>query len=174
EQYGGLDILVNNAGIGVYTALEERTAAELAAVAAVNLTGTALCSRAAAPLMREGGAIVNIASIYGIVSPDPRIYGTSGRNSSEIYGATKAGVIQMTRWFAVHLAPQRIRVNCISPGGVFAHQTADFVASYEQRTPLGRMTTVSDLEGALIYLTSDASAYVTGHNLVVDGGWSAW
>jgi len=168
-----LDVLVNNAGIGVYTAIEDRTGEELARVSAVNLTGTALMTRAAAELMADGGAVVNVGSIYGLVSPDPRIYGESGRNSSEIYGATKAGVIQMTKWLAVRYAPG-IRVNCITPGGVHAGQTPDFVEGYEQRTPLGRMAQAEDMEGALVYLASDASAYVTGHNLVVDGGWTAW
>jgi NAD(P)-dependent dehydrogenase (short-subunit alcohol dehydrogenase family) len=175
KDHGQLDILVNNAGIGVYTPLAERELDDLARVSAVNLSGTVLCTRAASRLMQDsGGSVVNIGSIYGIVSPDPRIYGSSGRNSSEIYGATKAGVIQLTKWLAVHLAGARIRVNAISPGGVFADQEPQFVREYESRTPLGRMATVDDVQGALLFLASDASSYVTGHNLVVDGGWSVW
>ena len=169
-----LDVLVNNAGIGVYTPLEDRTVEELMRVEAVNLTGTALMTRAALDLVPDGGSVINVGSIYGMVAPDPRIYGESGRNSSEIYGATKAGVIQMTKWFAIHCAPRRIRVNAITPGGVWANQTEDFVRAYEQRTPLGRMATPDDLTGALVYLASDASAYMTGQNLAVDGGWTAW
>jgi NAD(P)-dependent dehydrogenase (short-subunit alcohol dehydrogenase family) len=158
----------------VYEPLEARTADDLARVAAVNLAGPTLCTRATLPYMAPGSAVINIASIYGVVSPDPRIYGHSGRNSSEIYGATKAGVVQLTKWFAVHLAERGIRVNSLSPGGVYAGQSDDFVAAYEARTPLGRMATVDDLAGPLVFLASDAARYVTGHNLVVDGGWSAW
>ncbi len=174
DEHGRLDVLVNNAGIGVFTDLADRTIEEIDQVAAVNIRGTILVSRAAAELMPEDSAIVNIASVYGVVSPDPRIYGSSGRNSSEIYGATKAGVVQLTKWFAVHLASRRIRVNCISPGGVFADQLPEFVRAYEQRTPAGRMAQPADLLGGLIYLSSRASRYVTGHNLVIDGGWSSW
>ena len=174
SEHGRLDILVNNAGIGVYTLLEDRTVDDLDRVSSVNLRGTVLMTRAAAELMPDGASIVNVASIYGLVSPDPRIYGDSGRNSSEIYGATKAGVVQLTKWFSVHYAPRRIRVNCVTPGGVFAGQDPEFVRGYEQRTPLGRMADAADLVGGVVYLASGAAAYVTGHNLVIDGGWSAW
>ena len=174
EKHGRLDILVNNAGVGVYTPLEEREVSDLEHVMGVNLTGTILCSRAVLPLMPAGGAIVNIASIYGVVSPDPRIYGTSGRNSSEIYGATKAGVIQLTKWLSVHCAPRHVRVNAITPGGIHAGQEEGFVEGYTRRTPLGRMATTDDMVGGLLYLVSPASAYVTGHNLVIDGGLTAW
>ena len=171
---GPVDVLVNNAGIGVFTPFEERTDEEFGAVLDVNLRGTFHTIQAFARGMTAGGAIVNVASVYGLVSPDPRVYGDSGRNSAEVYGATKAAVVQLTRYYAVHLAPRGIRVNALSPGGVFADQDPAFVAAYEARTPLGRMASPGDLRGALAYLVSDASAYVTGHNLVVDGGFTAW
>lgn len=172
---GSLNISVQNAGIGVFTHFDERTDDEFSAVMNVNLRGTFHCIQAFCEAMDgDGGAMINIASVYGMVSPDPRVYGDSGRNSAEVYGATKAGVIQMTRYYAVHLAPRNIRVNSISPGGVFANQDPSFVDAYEQRTPMGRMGDPKDLQGAVAYLASDASAYVTGHNLVVDGGFSAW
>lgn len=173
---GAVDVWVNNAGIAVFTPFAKRTVAEFDKVLAVNVRGTFLCSQAVAPGMarRRRGSIVNIGSIYGLASPDPSIYADSGRNSSEVYGASKAGVIQMTRWLAVHLAPAGVRVNSITPGGVFNHQSPAFVRNYERKTPLGRMAHEEDMQGALVYLASDASSYVTGHNLVVDGGYSAW
>jgi len=171
-----LDILVNNAGMGVFTPFWRRTDQEFTHVMDVNLRSVFLCSQVMGQAMRKRGqgVIVNIGSVYGLVSPDPRIYGPSKRNSSEVYGATKAGVIQMTRYLATHLAPHGIRVNAISPGGVFNHQRAAFVRNYSRKTPLGRMADVHELQGALVYLASDAARYVTGHNLVVDGGFSVW
>jgi NAD(P)-dependent dehydrogenase (short-subunit alcohol dehydrogenase family) len=173
--FGHVNILVNNAGIGVFTPSEERTEDEFRSVFEINLGGTFHCIDAFRELLSaHGGSVINIASVYGIVSPDPRVYGDSGRNSSEIYGATKAGVVQMSRYFAVHLAPRGIRVNSVSPGGVFANQAKSFVDAYESRTPMARMARADDIAGAVAYLASDASSYVTGHNLVVDGGFSAW
>jgi NAD(P)-dependent dehydrogenase (short-subunit alcohol dehydrogenase family) len=175
EHFGRVDTLVNNAGIGVFTPFEERTEEELSSVIDINLGGTLHCIDAfREALGTTSGSIINIASIYGVVSPDPRVYGDSGRNSSEIYGATKAGVVHMSRYFAVHLAPLGIRVNSISPGGVFAGQAKDFVDAYENRTPMGRMANAEDIQGAVAFLASAAAGYVTGHNLIVDGGFSAW
>lgn len=176
REAGPIDVWVNNAGIAVFTPFAERTVAEFDKVLAVNVRGTFLCSQAVAPGMsrRRRGSIVNVGSIYGLASPDPGIYADSGRNSSEVYGASKAGVIQMTRWLAVHLAPAGVRVNAITPGGVFNRQSPAFVRNYRRKTPLGRMARAEDMQGALVYLASDASSYVTGHNLVVDGGYTAW
>jgi NAD(P)-dependent dehydrogenase (short-subunit alcohol dehydrogenase family) len=120
------------------------------------------------------GVMVNVGSIYGVVGANQSIYGESGRNSSEVYAASKGGVISMTRYLSVYLASKNIRVNCLSPGGVFNNQDPFFVEKYSERTPMGRMATVEDLKGAILFLASDASRYVTGHNLVVDGGWTAW
>jgi NAD(P)-dependent dehydrogenase (short-subunit alcohol dehydrogenase family) len=171
-----VDILVNNAGVAVFTPFETRTEAEFDYVIDVNLKGVFLCSQIFGKQMmrRKRGAIINIGSVYGVVSADPRIYGKSGRNSSEVYGASKAGVIQMTRSLASYLAPHGIRVNAISPGGIFNHQDRQFVQNYSQKTPLGRMGNDHDLKGAVAFLASEASSYVTGHNLVVDGGFSIW
>ena len=172
---GPIDIAVNNAGKGVFTPFDERTEEEFSGVLDLNLGGVFHGIQAfSMPMRGRGGAIVNVASVYGLVAPDPRVYGDSGRNSAEVYGATKAGVVQMTRYYAVHLAEHRVRVNSISPGGVFAGQDPEFVANYEQRTPMARMATPEDLQGAVAFLVSDAAAYVTGHNLVVDGGFTAW
>jgi 3-oxoacyl-[acyl-carrier protein] reductase len=176
-QLGRLDILVNNAGIAVFSPFEERPFSEFMRVLEVNVGGTFLCTQAAVRIMRSqprGGRIVNIGSIYGVVSGDPRIYSDCDRRTSEAYAGSKAAVIQMTRYWAVHLEKYRIRVNALSPGGVFNDQGPDFVLNYSARTPLGRMARAEELGEALLFLCSEASSYVTGHNLLVDGGWTAW
>jgi NAD(P)-dependent dehydrogenase (short-subunit alcohol dehydrogenase family) len=174
RRMGQIDILVNNAGIGIFTPFEKRTEQEVEQATQINLHGPLWCSQLFAEQAHKGASIVNIGSIYGVVAADPRIYGSSGRNSSEIYAATKAGVIHMTRYLAVYLAPRGIRVNCISPGGVFNHQDKSFIKNYEAKTPLRRMAKTDDLQGALLYLASDASAYMTGQNLIIDGGFGLW
>ncbi len=142
----------------------------------VNLTAVFQACQAFAAVMADhgGGRIVNLASTYGVVSPDPRIYGDSGVNSPAPYAASKAGVIQLTRYLAVHLREQRIRVNCLVPGGVFDQQDDSFVASYCERTVLGRMASADDYQGAVLFMVSTASDYMTGATVTVDGGWTAW
>jgi NAD(P)-dependent dehydrogenase (short-subunit alcohol dehydrogenase family) len=168
---GHVDVLVNNAGVSVFTPFAERTYEEYMHVMDVNYWGTSLCSQVFADELRKtNGNIINIASIYGVVSPDPRIYGNSGRNNSEVYGASKAAIIQLTKYLAVHLAP--VRVNCISPGGLYNNQDVGFVRRYVHKTPLGRMANNTDLARAAVFLASDE--YTTGHNLVVDGGFTLW
>jgi NAD(P)-dependent dehydrogenase (short-subunit alcohol dehydrogenase family) len=173
-KYGKIDILVNNAGIAVFIPFEERTVEEFDKVMNVNVRGTFLCSQVfAEELKKTYGCIINVGSIYGMVSADKRIYGNSGRNSSEVYAASKAGIIHMTRYLATYLAPN-IRVNCVSPGGVFNNQDEHFIRSYEFKTPLGRMATADDLVGAFIFLASDSARYITGQNIAVDGGFTLW
>lgn len=169
-----VDILINCAGIGVYTPFEKRSAEDLDKVYAVNLKGTILCSKIFSTDMikRKSGRIINFGSIYGVTTPDFKIYGNSGRNSSEIYGATKAGIIHVTKYLAAYLAPHNILVNSISPGGVFNHQDPDFVRKYEAKIPLGRMAKPEDLTGLIAFLCSDDARYITGQNIVVDGGFT--
>jgi NAD(P)-dependent dehydrogenase (short-subunit alcohol dehydrogenase family) len=121
----------------------------------------------------DGASIINVASIYGIVAPDYSLYGGTTMGNPAAYAASKGGLLQLTRWLATTLAPD-VRVNAITPGGVFRNQNPDFVKRYEAKTPLGRMARESDFAGAVAYLASDMSGYVTGQNLVVDGGWSVW
>jgi NAD(P)-dependent dehydrogenase (short-subunit alcohol dehydrogenase family) len=102
------------------------------------------------------------------------LYGDSGRNSSEIYGATKAGIIHFTKYLAAYLAPYGITANAISPGGVFRAQSDDFVKNYEYKTPLARMATPDDLVGTILFLASDDARYITGQNIAVDGGFTVW
>ena len=180
EECGKLDILVNNAGVSTFEPFEKRPEESFDWVMDVNLKGTFFCMQTYANRLKEKkqkGSIINIGSIYGVISPDPRIYTDCDRKNSEVYGATKAGIIQMTKYFAAHLAKDGIRVNCISPGGIFnpeAPQGKDFVENYSYRCPMGRMAEAGEMVGALLYLSSDSASYTTGQNIVVDGGMSCW
>ncbi|HBP38846.1 MAG TPA: gluconate 5-dehydrogenase [Clostridiales bacterium] len=137
------------------------------------------CIREALPYFyaNKGGNIINIASMYGLVSPNPGLYGTSGQNSPPTYGAGKAGVLQLTRYCAANLAARSIRVNCLTPGSFANPQgnlTDDFRARLNASNMLGRVGRPEELTGALVLLASDASSYMTGSNIVIDGGWTAW
>ena len=171
-----IEILINNAGIGVFTPFWERDYDEFMQVMSVNAGGTFLCTREALRLMKDqgSGVIINIGSIYGVVSSDPRIYTDCARMNSEVYSASKAAVIQLTKYFAVHAAPLGVRVNCVSPGGVFNKQGEEFVQNYSQRTPFKRMAKDQEICGAVIFLASGEANYVSGQNIVVDGGFTAW
>jgi len=145
----------------------------------VNLTGAFLCCQAAGKVMleQENGVIVNVSSIYGIVGPDQRIYRLPDKPplyKPVYYSVSKAGILGLTRYLAAYYAGKNIRVNALTPGGVFNGHDEAFVTAYSTRTILGRMAEVDELNGSLLFLVSDASAYMTGANLVVDGGWSAW
>lgn len=173
----GVDVLINNAALQVFKSFEDRPFTEFMRSLEVNVGGVFLGIQKVSARMRDrgtGGNVVNLGSIYGVVSGDPRIYTDCARKTSEVYGASKAAVIQMTRYFAVHLAEHGIRVNCLSPGGVANNQGEDFVRNYSYRTPMGRMAESREIADALIFLASDDSKYVNGHNLLVDGGWTSW
>jgi NAD(P)-dependent dehydrogenase (short-subunit alcohol dehydrogenase family) len=179
SRFGSIDLLINNAGVATFDHYINRSEEQLDLMVDVNLKGTFHCIKAFiihSASESLGRSIVNIGSIYGLVSPDFRIYSEGDRRSPEMYGATKAGVIQMTRYFAVDLAKKGIRVNSISPGGVFnpeSPQDPQFVQKYNERSPMGRMASESEIAATSIFLTSDLASYVTGHNLVVDGGYSS-
>lgn len=182
QQAGGLDVLVNNAGFvgtsdlqGWITDFEQQTVETWRRALEVNLTAGFDLTKGLAPLLKQstGGSIINIASIYGTYGPDYSLYAGTEMGNPAAYAASKGGLIQLTRWLATTLAPQ-VRANTISPGGVFRNQPEVFVRRYEARTPLARMATEDDLRGAIAYLASDLSLYVTGQNLAVDGGWGRW
>jgi len=174
-----VDCLINNAGVAVFQPFTKRSENELDFVTNVNLKSYIYSIKNFYKKSKKSKtkSIINVSSIYSVISPDPRIYGKNDRKSSEIYGATKAGVNQMTRYFAVHLSDKNIRVNSISPGGIYNPinpQKKKFIQKYSNRNPMKRMANTSEIVGAVIYLASDASSYTNGHNLVVDGGMSAW
>lgn len=145
----------------------------------VNLTGMFLCCQAAGKQMLEqkSGVIINICSIYGLVGPDQRIYQVPDeppRYKPVYYSVTKAGVLGLTRYLATYYAGKGIRVNALTPGGVYTGQDDAFLDAYSGRTLMGRMAEKNEMNGAILFLASDASSYMTGANLIIDGGWTAW
>lgn len=182
EHLGGLDILINNAGFvgtdklaGWCVPFENQSLETWRAAVEVNMTAPFFLTQAAYPLLAKSGkgSVVNLGSIYGFLGPDMRIYGDTDMGNPCAYAASKGGLIQLTRWLATVLAPA-VRVNSVSPGGVFRNQDAAFLKAYEARTPMGRMATEDDMKGVIAFLASDLSSYVTGQHIAVDGGWSAW
>lgn len=144
----------------------------------IHLTATFLMCKEFGSIMakKQNGVIVNISSIYGLVGPDQRIYGDSKLNSPAPYSAVKAGVASLTRYFASYWTGKNVRVNTLTPGGVedSTYQSSQFIKNYSSKTMLGRMAKNEDYNGAMLFLMSDASSYMTGANLIVDGGWTAW
>jgi NAD(P)-dependent dehydrogenase (short-subunit alcohol dehydrogenase family) len=139
------------------------------------LGGCFCCCQKVAEIMksRSGGSIINLGSMYGVVGPDFTIYEGTEMTMPAAYSAIKGGTIALTRYLATYYAKYKIRANAISPGGIFDNQAPAFVEKYSRKTPLGRMGYPEDIAGAVVFLASDASSYVTGHNLMVDGGWTA-
>ena len=179
DQCGQLDILVNNAYTrGTPAPPEDLTPEAWRTWIDAGLSGLFYCAQAAAkPMLAQGsGSIINISSMYGVVGVDVRIYPPEVPvNASAAYGAIKGGVVNLTRTLAVVWAPQGVRVNCISPGGFpGATINSEFYQNFINKVPLNRMGDRNDLKGAVVFLASDAGAYVVGHNLLVDGGWTAW
>lgn len=177
-----LNILINNAAFvgtsdlqGWSEPFEGQTVETWRRALEVNLTAIFDLSQGLAPLLKadEGANIINIASIYGTYGPDWSLYKGTSMSNPAAYGAAKGGLIQFTRWLSTTVAPT-IRVNAISPGGIYRNQPEQFVERYKAKTPLGRMATEDDFRGVVAYLASDMSKYVTGQNIIVDGGWGVW
>ncbi|HEV7666049.1 MAG TPA: SDR family oxidoreductase [Chloroflexota bacterium] len=197
QHFGRLDILVNNAALTVRGGSERLSPADYFApfetykrevwdqALAVNLTGMVLCAQAAGrQMLRQapaGGVIVNISSTYGVVAPDQRLYDNvkspyadTGFNTPVSYAVTKTAVLGLTRYLATYWGSKNIRVNALTPHGVFDNHDDSFVRNFTYRSPMGRMARNDEYRGALLFLVSDASSYMTGANLIVDGGWTAW
>ncbi len=176
REHARLDILVNNAGIAARAPFGELTAEILHELYAVDVVAPLLAAQRAAALMPDGGKIVNIGSIYGAVGVDSRLYEGAPDMvpASPAYVACKGALVALTRDLAVHLAPREIQVNLLSPGGIEAGQPESFQERYAARTPAGRMGRPPDVGGTLVWLCAAASDYVTGQNILVDGGFTAW
>lgn len=183
EALGAPTILVNNAGhtnrspsASYGAAFQDFPADEWNRILEVNLTGAFLGCQVVGGRMVEHrrGSIVNIASLYAVVSPHHPIYGDTGQSQPAAYSASKAGLVALTRYLATLWADCGVRVNAITPGGVSAGQDERFLQRYGELSPARRMAQRDELEGALLYLASEAASYCTGHNLVVDGGWTVW
>ena len=177
-----LNILVNNAALvgsselkGWSVPFEEQSIDTWRRATEINLTAVFDLCQGLLPLMKNaiGANIINIASIYGSYGPDWSLYKDTDMGNPAAYAATKGGLIQFTRWLATTISPA-VRVNAISPGGVLRGQPKSFQNRYESRVPLARMASEQDFKGALAFLSTDLSAYVTGHILEVNGGWGTW
>jgi NAD(P)-dependent dehydrogenase (short-subunit alcohol dehydrogenase family) len=177
-----LDILVNCAAMvgtdaseGWATPFAEQVVGPWELALRINLTAPFLLSQSAAPHLKASskGSIVNVGSIYGSVGPDWRLYDGTGSGNPAGYAASKGGLAQLTRWLATTLAPE-IRVNMVSPGGIFRGHTEPFLKRYVERTPLRRMGTEVEVAGVVAMLAGDLCSYVTGQDVLVDGGWTAW
>lgn len=176
DRFGALDVLVNNAVHRAGRGIEETTGEDWDATSAVNSRGLFLVTQALGlPMVERGsGSIINIGSIYGLVGPSFEIYAGTVMTMPAFYSFDKAGMVGFTRYLAAAWGPRGVRVNCLSPGGLRSEgQAPEFVEAYESRVPLGRLAGEDDVTGALVFLASDASEYITGVSLPVDGGWTA-
>lgn len=182
SRFGRIDILINNASfVGTsdlqdwVVPLAQQGSTTWRRALEVGLTAPFILVQGCVEALRSSGhgSIINVGSIYGVAGPDMGLYEGTSMGNPVAYAAAKGGLTQITRWFATVLAPH-IRVNCISPGGVWRQQPDVFHKRYIAKTPLRRMASEDDLKGAVAYLASDLSSYVTGQNLMVDGGWTAW
>jgi NAD(P)-dependent dehydrogenase (short-subunit alcohol dehydrogenase family) len=193
QKFGRIDVLINNAALTVkgggesakdyFAAFEDYPLHHWQKALDVNLTGAFLCCQAVGKVMvrQKSGVVLNIASDVGTISPDHRIYEGAVSphtglpfNTPISYATTKAGLINMTRYLATYWADKGIRVNSISPGGVYADHNPEFVEKLTSRIPLGRMAHLNEYQGAVLFLVSDAASYMTGANLIIDGGRTAW
>lgn len=186
ERFGNPTILINNAALdtpptnseldtGPFETYPEQAWEQMMEV---NLKAVFLCCQIIGGYMVKtgGGSIINISSIYGVLSPDQRIYGYKEKPFYKpiTYSVSKSGILNLTRYLATYWAKKNVRVNTITPGGIFNNQDETFLKNYSNKVPLGRMANADEYNGAILFLASDASSYMTGSNLVIDGGYSSW
>lgn len=181
KKFGKIDVLINNAvdqGTNSLrkTNFENFPLSEWNKELSVNLTGVFLCCQEIGKIMKKqkNGVILNISSIYGNVAPDPRIYKNNGLTPTISYSVTKGGIISLTKYLASYWNNSGIRVNTLSLGGVKNNQNKEFIKKYSSKTMIGRMANDDEFVGLLLFMSSDLSSYMTGSNVVVDGGWTAW
>lgn len=180
SQYGKLDVMVNMSYYYTKKPWDELSAADFDACMRVSLTGAFVATREVGKLMRRqgGGSIVHFSSMYGVVSPDPQMYPSSQAANPIDYGIAKAGILQMVRYQAVQLARSGIRVNAIVPGPFPIPSTQgqddEFMQRLRNKVPMGRVGKAPEIAGAVVFLASDAASFVTGTQITVDGGWTAW
>ena len=183
SKYGYLDVLVNNAGATNNSGIKEFSSDFTSTsfkqwndIINVNLNGVFLGCKHACKLMKKQGwgVIVNISSIYGVVSPNHSIYDGSKIKQPIAYSVSKSGVISLTKFLATLMANENIRINCISPGGVFDNQDKKFIERYKKLSPIKRLAKKEEISSALTFLASDEASNIIGHNLIVDGGWTIW
>lgn len=182
DALGACDVLVHNAALtgtsgvpGYAVPFEDQTDEAFELATHLNLTVPFSLTRRLAPLLRANGrgSVINVSSIYGLVGPNMGLYSGTKMGNPAAYAATKGGLAQLTRYLSTVLAPD-IRVNAFAPGGIGRGQSPEFTERYESLTPMGRMATENDFRGVVTWLAADASAYVTGQVIAVDGGWTAW
>ena len=181
KKFSKIDVLVNNA---VFPETQKERSIQFEKfplelwnkIFAVNVTGVFLCNQKIGSIMvkQKKGSIINISSMYGAVAADQRIYGNSGLNSTAAYAVTKSSLFNFTRYLASYWRNTGVRINTLTLGGVENNQDPKFIQKYSEKTMIGRMAKKNEFTGALIFLASDASSYMTGSNMVVDGGWTAW
>ena len=183
HSFDKVDILINNAGFtnqsrsaNFDASFENFPLEDWNAIMNVNLTGTFLgCQVVGKQMLQQGkGVIINVASLYGVVSPNHRIYPGTGITQPVAYSVSKHGVIGLTKYLATLWADKGVRVNALTPGGIYNNHQHLFLERFQQLNPIGRMSNKNELQGAIVYLASDASSHVIGHNLIVDGGWTVW
>lgn len=186
QRWGGLDGAVSNAALtgellmsegDAFAPFEDYPLDVWKRVIDVNLTGSFLVAREAGRVIKAGGgkaSMVLVSSIYGLIAPDHRLYEGQPFKSFAAYSASKAGIVGLTKWLSTWWAADGIRVNCLAPGGVFNNHSEKFAAGYGSRVPLGRMAERDEVTSSLLFLLSDASSYITGQVLAVDGGMSTW
>jgi len=183
QQFGRIDILINNAGFTNQSKtanfdanFEDFPLEDWNAMIDVNLTGSFLGCQIVGKhmLQKEKGSIINIASLYGVVSPNHKMYPGTGIKQPVGYTVSKHGVVALTKYLATLWAEAGVKVNSLTPGGIFNGHKDPFLERFKQLNPIGRMSEKNELQGAVVFLASDASSHVIGHNLIVDGGWTAW